>query len=423
MKSIAVAVCVVFASTAFALGQRIDPASVKMEQKIGSEVATIEYMLQDSPGIVTVDIQTNAGDNVWLSIGDRNLKGFTGDVNKLVTTVGTPVTMGWHPELFWPGQDIRGGKVRAVVKAWATNNPPDYAVFDLTVPGSMMFYTSEDALPHPITNDLYKTECLVVRRMHAAGIPWRRGSPSSESGKRSGIGIEDPFLCTLSDDYYIGVYEFTDAQYSYVNGTIPSGDGVRKPKVPVSWNNCRGDGASGADYDWPLKGHAVAENSIFGNLRRVTGQAFDLPTASQWEFACRAGCTAAFSDGTQGWADYEAVNRIGWFSSNATDAHAVGLLSPNAWGLYDMHGNASEWVLDYASAFPQNYNYETGPETPPMDHSWIPGAHRLIKGGGFQETPQFARSGAVADWSRSSGMSDHPLQIGMRVCMPAVISY
>ena len=50
-------------------------------------------------------------------------------------------------------------------------------------------------------------------------------------------------------------------------------------------------------------------------------------------------------------------------------------------------------------------------------------AHRLIKGGGFQETAQFARSGAVADWSRSSGMSDHPLQIGMRVCMPAVISY
>ncbi len=409
-----------FAAATCLAAPRVDQDTVTMAQDQSSRTVSITYTLRGEPGIVTVDIQTNAGDNAWLSVGDENLKGFTGDVNKLVKKVGETCSIGWRPDKFWPGLDLKGGITRAVVKAWATNNPPDYAVFDLTVKSNVMFYTSAKALPYDITNSLYKTDCLVMRRVHATGIPWRRGSPFTEPNRRytNDMHVEDPFMCILSADYYLGVFELTVHQYDRITGIVPSGSGLKKPILHITWNNCRGD--SSGDNNWPTKGHAVSVASIMGKLRGGAGQEFDLPTASQWEFACRAGCTAAYSSGGQTAADGLST---GWFSDNATEAHEVGERIANPWGFYDMHGNASEWVLDWVSNYPMNYDPEKGPDAPPQDHSYMTGQYRTVRGGGFAQTVGFARSASICDWSLATAYTDHPTQIGCRVCMPAVIQY
>lgn len=410
-----------FAATACFAAPRVDQDTVTMTQDQSSRTVSITYTLRDEPGIVTVDIQTNAGNNAWVSIGDENLKGFTGDVNKLITKVGETCSIWWRPDKFWPGQDLQGGITRAVVKAWATNNPPDYAVFDLTIHSNVMFYTSAPALPYDITNDLYKTDCLVMRRVHATGIPWRRGAPFTEEGRRNANDqhIEDPFMCVISADYYLGVFELTVHQHLLISSAVPSGSGLKKPIVTITWNDCRGN--SSGDNNWPTQGHAVSPTSIMGKLRGITGQEFDLPTAAQWEFACRAGCTAAYSNGGQSATDGLPT---GWFKDNASDVvHEVGERIPNAWGFYDMHGNASEWVLDWVTNFPMNYDPENGPDAVPLDHTYMMSPFRLVKGGGFKQNVSSARSGSVSDWSLATGYTDRPAQIGCRMCLPAVFLY
>ena len=416
----AVAVMLVVAAVA---APHVDRDEVVMEQNRARQV-TITYTLRGDPGIVTVDIQTNTladASGEWVSIGAANLSGFEGAVNRFVDAVDAQSVITWNPVEHWPDHKLRGGIVRAEVKAWATNNPPDVVVFDLANNGETRFYTSLDALPGGVSADEYKTSKLVMKRCHAAGVPFMRGSPRYEPAHNDGgYHFEDPWIGALSSDFYLGVYELTEGQYQYVAGSVPAaGEAARKPHVTFSWNSCRGNGTG--DYNWPSKGHAVDPSSIMGRLRSRVMQDVDLPTAAQWEFACRAGTESAFANGVQDHSS-AAANTCGWNSGNSGGAiHEVGTIYSNEWGFSDMHGNASEWVLDYVSNLPQNYDFEMGPSVGPADHKWMTSTARMIRGGGFVQSASLMRSGRVSDWAPPTGNSDHPAQIGCRVCLPTAV--
>ena len=153
-------------------------SDVTLSRNTATRQLEIRYTLTGEPGIVTADIQTNyvdGGVTKWASIGEENFANIVGDVNRVVTNVGTVSTIWWKPEKIWPGHKIPASGVRAVLKAWATNSPPDYVVVDLLAKKSLRFYTSTNAIPFGVQDNIYRTEKLVMRRIPAAGVVWRMG--------------------------------------------------------------------------------------------------------------------------------------------------------------------------------------------------------------------------------------------------------
>ena len=141
--------------------------------------------------------------------------------------------------------------------------------------------------------------------------------------------------------YYIGVFPVTVAQWAYVMGSGDSKTSIR-PKDYVSYNDIRGS-SKGAKYP---DSNDVDLSSFFGQLRMITGIAtFDLPSEAEWEYAGRAGTTTKYYTGDT----EEDLAKAGWYSGNSGGrTHDVGEKVPNAWGLYDIHGNVWEWCLDWS---------------------------------------------------------------------------
>ena len=188
--------------------------------------------------------------------------------------------------------------------------------------------------------DVYKTTKLVMRRVPAG--TFMMGSPKDELGRH---GNETQHKVKLTKDFYIGIFEVTQAQWRLVAGTDPSRTPLETGPVElVPFNDVRGAKAG------------VDEASFLGIIRAKTGLALDLPTEAQWEYACRAGTETALNSGKNLTARDQCRNlaELGRYSgnrddgrSNATEITPAGSYLPNAWGLYDMHGNRDEWCLDW----------------------------------------------------------------------------
>ncbi|MBP5639001.1 MAG: formylglycine-generating enzyme family protein [Victivallales bacterium] len=212
-----------------------------------------------------------------------------------------------------------------------------------------------EALGPDVSKNACRTTELWLRRIPAGTFMMGM----TEGGKDDDATLH---WVTLSEDYYIGVFEVTQAQWKRVMGNAPSRfRGECRPVESVSYNMVRGENEYG--------------RSFVGQLRIKTGLSFDLPTEAQWEYACRAG------GDTVG---------IGRFSGNMKDGRGyeehtvVGGYPPNGWGLYDMLGNVEEWCLDWHGPFSD--------EAISNPEGALNGIYRVVKGGHWYSGEACCRS-------------------------------
>jgi len=368
---------------------------------------TISYDLVNGPAVVTVDVQTNGAASSWTSIGGRHQVRMIGDVNRLVAGDGTK-SIRWFPDHDWPW--LSPDRIRAVVTAWSVQDPPDWMVCSLVVTNNVRYYASLDFAPEPeLTNLVYLTEKLLLRKVKAAGRLWRAGSPI---GDVSVAGYEKrayPYQVQLTNDYYLAVHMTTRHQERIA---FAGGDYGTSTSDPIEKDHTHGymlipqigtyeilRGSSDANWKgWPQCAYALKPNvkTRLGNYRALTGVDFDLPTEAEWEYACRAGTTTALYNG-KNVSDATAAENLGdiaWFSGTRDRAPYVvgnnrthvGLLQPNAWGFHDMLGNYPEWCLDWYEAVTSSdlRIAPPGPET---------GTDRIIRGGWGSNSYQFCTAG------------------------------
>jgi formylglycine-generating enzyme len=195
------------------------------------------------------------------------------------------------------------------------------------------------------------------------------GSPESEQGRGSD---ETQHEVELTRPYYVSIWETTNGQYRRFKKDHRSGEKLDREEQPVV--EVSHDDAT-AFVGW-LSGQEAGKN-------------YRLPTEAEWEFACRAGTTTPFSFGTT--IDSSEANYDGRrpYAGGATsefrdETVAVGTLPANAWGLYEMHGNAWEWCADWYSDYPAGSAKD--PTGPPN------GSALVLRGGSWEYFPRVIRS-------------------------------
>jgi formylglycine-generating enzyme required for sulfatase activity len=199
------------------------------------------------------------------------------------------------------------------------------------------------------------------------------GSPTSEEGHD---GDETQHQVTLTNGFYLGKYEVTQAQYEAVmtgnsNGlsATPSEwpNNPNRPVEKVSWN----------DVQVFLTRLNAAEQAA-GRL--PNGWSYVLPTESEWEYACRAGTTTAYS-----WGNSITASNANYNQSGIGQTRDVGQYAANPWGFFDMHGNVREWVANYYQAA-----YPSGSVIDPVGPAG--GSGRVRRGGSWLSSANDARS-------------------------------
>ena len=224
------------------------------------------------------------------------------------------------------------------------DGPPPYMLVDLSGTNGISYHASTNDLPFgPLTSDRYRTDYMLLRRIDAAGVTWTMGSVTFDNSDNRSV----PHDVTLTNDFYVGVFEVTQGQWKKIAGSYPNCGytGASRDLHPVenvSYNDMRGAGVY-----WPSM---PAADSWIGKMCAAAGVAsgtFDLPSEAQWEFAARAN---HFGDRNGDGTWYAATNQLqlAVYNDNSGGHTAVvGSRKPNDWGLYDMAGNVWEWCLDW----------------------------------------------------------------------------
>ena len=166
---------------------------------------------------------------------------------------------------------------------------------------------------------------------------------------------------TLTNNYYVGKYEITQALWQAVMGSNPShfkGDAL--PVEQVSWKDCQ---------------------KFITKLNRLTGKNFRLPTEAEWEYAARGGNK---SRGYR-YSGSNTIDDVAWYENDAlSQTHPVGTKQPNELEIYDMTGNVMEWCQDWYGS------YSSSPQVNPTGAA--SGSYRVVRGGGWSDSARGCRT-------------------------------
>jgi formylglycine-generating enzyme required for sulfatase activity len=230
--------------------------------------------------------------------------------------------------------------------------------------------------PAPVNKPRNLTNSLGMKFVRIPAGKFLMGSPPDEvtynaqEGPRHEVEITRPF--------YLGIYEVTQAQYKKVTGTNPSHFSATGSHSAL----VRGMDTS----DFPVDNITSAMADEFckklSALHREKGarRVYRLPTEAQWEYACRAGAkkhTVFYHGNTITPRDANFLRTLGRTCK-------VGSYKPNAWGLYDMHGNVWEWVADF---YDRNYYGKSPKQDPKGPAGTAAGTWRIARGGAWFNTP------------------------------------
>ena len=242
-------------------------------------------------------------------------------------------------------------------------------------------------LPRTLALDLGKGEALKLTLIPAGKFLMGSAMSAEETARLFDTKADDhkdehpQHRVTISKPFYMGVYEVTQAQWKAVMGT--------KLWAGKKW--VKSNGSHAASYiSWD------DATKFCETLSKKTGKKVTLPTEAQWEYACRAGSKTVYSFGD----DASSLGNYAWYDKNADDigedyAHAVGQKRPNAFGLYDMHGNVYEWCSDW---YDEKF-YASAKNVDPENTTKA--SARVLRGGSWINFPVNCR---VAD--RFRGTSD-----------------
>jgi formylglycine-generating enzyme required for sulfatase activity len=213
-----------------------------------------------------------------------------------------------------------------------------------------------------------------MKFLHVPPGEFRMGSDPAEPGRHDDETAHD---VKITRGFWIAATEVTQAQWQKVMGLNRA-----EPK---------GENLPASRLSWP---QAV---EFCRKLSQAEGRTYRLPTEAQWEYACRAGAAEPYSGGK--------LDEVAWHMDNSGEApHEVAGKKPNAWGLYDMHGNAAEWCRDL-------YQRDLGPAPAGDPAGPAEGNARVVRGGSWGHFARACRSAARASFNPA-----YPLErVGLRV--------
>ena len=311
---------------------------------------------------VPCELLTIPGVGHGFDIGFKGFKDYTPEQMKILVLT-RETSAAWFEKMLLAKKKEVNLPEKAPAAAEGVRLSKEYAVVDLSkgVDGPWPVSELDKAPDDLLKDDAWRTTKLLLRRV-GAGKFAMGAAASDKRGEeyvRDYHAQEKPHSVTLTKAFYVGVFPVTQEQWTRVMGYNPSyfTGNPKRPVETVSYNMVRG-------------GERLGEpdaKSFIARLRKGTSRALDLPTEAQWEYACRAGTPRALNDPSankgEGADCTDAnVDKIAWYEGNSQrQTHDVGLKAPNAWGLYDMCGNVSQWCVDRLANFEDDATDPVGP--------------------------------------------------------------